>query len=166
MRNSNERKSKKRIAAIAILTVFLLGGGGAATYAYWTAGGTGIGSATTGTSAGITANQTSTITGIAPGVAAQTLSGNFNNGNAGPSYVTSVTVSISSVVEAPGAVTGYTCSSADYTLTGATMAVGANIPAGTAKGAWTGATIAFNNSTTQVQDACKNATVNFAYTIS
>jgi len=44
------------------------------------------------------------------------------------------------------------------------MPVGAQVPAGSAQGAWTGATIAFNNKTSVNQDACKNATVNFSYT--
>ena len=45
------------------------------------------------------------------------------------------------------------------------MVVGVEVPAGLAKGAWTGATIAFANSGAN-QDACKGATVNLAYAIS
>lgn len=166
MRNTNARNSKKRIAAVAILTLILVGGGGAATFAYWDAGGTGTGSATTGTVAGLTAVQTSTITGLAPGVTAQTLSGNFTNTNASPVYVTSVTASISSVTEAVGAPTGYTCSASDYTLANPVMSVGAEVASGTAKGSWTGATLVFNDKAATNQDACKGATVNIAYAIS
>ncbi|HEX4057504.1 MAG TPA: hypothetical protein VHX87_04200 [Galbitalea sp.] len=165
MRNTNARNSKRRIAAIAIVTLILVGGGGAATYAYWSAGGTGTGTAATGTSVGITAVQTSTITGLAPGGTAQTLSGNFTNTNSGPVYVTSVTASISSVTKAGGAPSG-TCDATDYSLTNATMAVGAEVASGSAKGAWTGATIAFNDKGATLQDACKGATVNIAYAIS
>ena len=39
------------------------------------------------------------------------------------------------------------------------MTVGAEVAAGSAKGAWTGATIKFNNKATN-QDQCKGATVN------
>jgi hypothetical protein len=165
MRNTNARNSKKRIAAIAIITLVLVGGGGAATYAYWSAGGTGTGTATTGTSVAITAIQTSTVTGLAPGSAAQTLSGNFTNTNSGPVYVTSVTASIASVTKAVGAPAG-TCDATDYALSNATMAVGAQVPSGSAQGSWTGATIAFVNKAAALQDACKGATVNLAYTIS
>jgi hypothetical protein len=98
-----------------------------------------------------------------PGDSAQTLSGNFDNPNAGPVYVTSVTASIASVTKAAGAVAG-TCDASDYTLANATMSVGAEVAAGTGKGSWTGATIKFNNKATN-QDQCKGATVNLAYTV-
>ncbi len=155
-------KSKK--LAIVTGAVVVLGGTGIA-YAYWSAGGSGTGSASTGTTVAITANQTTTVTAMAPGDSAQALSGNFDNPNSGPVYVTSVTASIASVVKATGAPTG-ACTAADYTLAGAVMTVGAQVPAGTAQGAWTGATIKFNNSAVQNQDGCKGATVNLAYTIS
>jgi hypothetical protein len=142
--------------------VLLAIGGGA--YAYWTVSGSGTGSASTGTVAGsITVHQTSTVTNLRPGGTAQALSGNFDNSDASPVYVTSVTVSIASVTTVP---TGGACSASDYTLTGATMAVGAEIPAGSAQGHWTGATIAFNDKPAANQDTCKGATVNLAYAAS
>jgi hypothetical protein len=158
-----ENKNKKRGLKVVALAGGLVLVGGVA-FAYWTQGGTGTGSASTGSTVAITVKQTSTITGLAPGVAAQTLSGNFDNPNSNPVYVTSVTASISSVVKAAGAPSG-TCDATDYTLTGATMAVGAEVPAGTAQGSWGGATLAFNNKASN-QDACKGATVNLAYTAS
>jgi hypothetical protein len=152
--------SRKRITAIAVGTAVLLAIGGGA-YAYWTVSGSGTGTAATGTVAGsITVHQTSVVTNLRPGGAAQTLSGNFDNSDASPVYVTSVTVSIASVTTVPP---GGACAAGDYTLTGATMAVGAEIPAGTAKGAWTGATITFNDKAAVNQDTCKGATVNLAY---
>jgi len=163
-RDTDARKSKKRIAAIAIMTIILVGGGSAGAYAYWTAGGAGTGSASTGTNSAVTAVQTSTVSGLVPGSAAQSLSGNFTNSNSSPVYVTSVTAAIASVIKATGAPSG-TCDASDYTLTGATMTVGAQVPAGSAQGAWSGATIAFNNKAT-IQDACKGATVNISYTVS
>ena len=161
MRTISRKKAK---IAAGTATVMLVGGGVA--FAYWTAGGAGTGSAATGTQSGaLTVNQTSTISAMGPGVAAQTLSGNFDNPNAGPVYVGTVTVSIASVTKANSAPAG-TCDASDYTLTGAAMSVDTEVPAGTAKGSWGGATIAFNNKSNVNQDACKGATVNLAYTVS
>jgi len=155
------RKGSKR-RVVATTGVLVLSAGVA--FAYWTAGGTGTGSAATGTQSGsLTVNQTSTVSAMGPGVAAQPLSGNFDNPNAGPVYVGTVTVSIASVTKADG-VNG-TCDASDYTLTGAAMSVGTEVPAGTGKGSWSGATIAFNDKPAVNQDACKGATVNLAYTV-
>jgi hypothetical protein len=159
------RKPTKRVAVLIAATVLLAGGGIA--YAYWTAGGSGAGTATTGTNIPITANQTTLITGLAPGVAAQTISGTFTNTNTGPAYVGTVTASIGSVAKAGGA--PGTCDATDYTLASPAMTVNAEVPAGTAQGAWTGATIAFNDKTGVNgvnQDACKGATVTLSYAIS
>ena len=153
--------SKKKKTTIVALALMLVTGGGA--FAYWTTGGAGTGEATTGSTVDITVQQTSTVTAMGPGDAAQTLSGNFDNPNAGPVYVSTVTASIDSVDKAVGAPAG-TCDASDYTLGSAVMTVNAQVPAGTAQGAWTGATIQFNN-TAANQDACKGATVNLAYTV-
>ena len=67
----------KRLAALTAMMIVLLGAGVA--FAYWTAEGTGTGTATTGTIAGLQVVQTSTITDLAPGSGPQTLSGTFNN---------------------------------------------------------------------------------------
>jgi hypothetical protein len=156
------RKFSKKTAAVAASAVILLSGAGAA-YAFWSAGGFGSGAATTSTNVPITAVQTSVISGLQPGGTAQSLSGNFTNGNTSPVYVSSVTASISSVTI--NSVVAVGCDASDYTIANAVMTVGTEIPAGTAKGAWTGATISFNNKATN-QDACKGATVNLSYTIS
>jgi len=156
------RKTTKRNLAVAGVTVLLLGGAGAA-FAYWTAGGAGTGTASTTTNTPIIAVQTSVITGMQPGDAAQTLSGNFTNNNTGQVYVATVTASIASVTLANG-VTG-TCDATDYTLGTPVMTVGAQVDPGTAKGSWSGATIKFNNKPAVNQDACKGATVNLAYAI-
>jgi len=156
------RRSRRNIL-IASVTAFLLIGGGAA-YAYWTLSGSGAGTAQTGTVTGtITAVQTSTISNLRPGGTAQTLSGNFTNTDTSPIHVTSVTATIGSVTKAVGAVAG-TCDATDYTLSNAVMTVNANVATGTAQGAWTGATLAFNNKATN-QDQCQGATVNLAYAI-
>jgi hypothetical protein len=135
--------------------------------AFWTAGGSGAGtgSAASGVS-GLTAIQATVLTPMYPGDSAQTISGNFNNSNTGPVFVTSVTVSIPAggVVKAASAPAG-TCDASDFTLANTTMAVNTQVPSGNGVGSFTGATIQFNNKATN-QDACKGATVNLAYSIS
>ena len=155
-------QSHRKRSAIGVVAVILLLSAGA--YAYWTIGGSGTGSAATGDVAAITVNQNTVLDAMYPGDSPQTISGDFTNGNDGPVYVGTVTVSIASVTKAPGAVAG-TCDSTDYTLAGAAMTVNAEVPSGSDVGAWTGATLKFNNKATN-QDACKGATVNLAYAIS
>lgn len=159
---STTKGNKKRLLAAGIVTAIVLGGAGAA-YAYWTNSGSGTGSADTGTNTPITVVQTSVLTDLAPGVAPQTLSGNFNNPNDGSVFVASVTVSIDSVVDALGE-PAVGCEADDYVITDATMTVNANVPSGSGVGSWSGATIAFVNEAAENQDGCKNATVNLVYT--
>ncbi|MHA7271507.1 hypothetical protein [Arthrobacter sp. HLT1-20] len=99
-------------------------------------------------------NQTSVVAGLAPGLPAQPLSGNFDNPNAGPVFVTAVTA-VATVTGAPG------CTATDYTIAG-TATVNAEVPAGTGVGSWSGLSIQFNNKATN-QDACKNAVVTITY---
>ena len=146
-------KNKRKSSVIAIFLVMAVAG---AAFAYWSAGGSGTGTAETGTTVPLTANQTGELTPMFPGDQPQTLSGTFTNLNEGPIYVTSVTAAITSVTGGAGA-----CSPADYVLTDATMLVGEEVITGDA---WGGATIQFNN-TAANQDGCKNATVNLTYTI-
>jgi hypothetical protein len=133
-------------------------------YAFWTGGGSGTGSAAAANGvSGLTANQTTTLTAMYPGDSAQTITGNFDNPNSGPVYVSSVTVSIASVTMAAGHAPG-TCDATDFTLASPTMSVGAEVSSGTGVGSFTGATIKFNNKPTN-QDACKGASVSLSYTI-
>ena len=153
----------KKYKKIAIVTATVVVGTAVAAFAYWTAGGSGSGTANTGSNDPITAVQTSAPTAMAPGDTAQPLSGNFTNENSGPVYVATVTASIDSVFQGGVAATG--CDASDYTLANAVMTVNAQVPVGTAQGAWSGATIKFNNKPASNQDACKGATVNLAYAI-
>jgi hypothetical protein len=153
--------SKRKVAATIAISAILIGGGGAAAIAYWSAGGSGTGTATTGTSSNITVLQSSTISNLAPGAPVQALSGTFSNSNADPVFVTSITASIASVTVGGVAVTG--CSGDDYTLDGATVTIGATVDTGTT---WTGPTIEFKNKPLVDQNACKGATVNIAYSVS
>lgn len=153
--------TKKRGIFLGVILSMALAG---AAFAYWTSTGSGTGSASAaGGQSALTANQTTVLTPMYPGDSAQTISGNFNNPNSGPSYVSSVTVSISGVTKAAGAAAG-TCDATDFTLANTTMSVAAEVAPGNAKGAFTGATIKFNNKATN-QDACKGATVALAYVI-
>jgi hypothetical protein len=158
-KRKNGRRAVKVLALVGGLT--LVGG---VAFAYWTQGGTGTGTASTGTTtANLAVHQTSSISGLAPGGSAQTISGNFDNPNSSPVYVASVTVSIASVTKATGA-TG-DCDATDYALSNATMTVDDEIDPGTGVGTWGGATIAFNDKDDTNQNGCKGATVNLSFAV-
>lgn len=148
------RRITKTTALFAIGAAVAVASAGVA-YAYWTAGGSGTGSAATGTNASITVKQTSAVTDLAPGLAAQSLAGNFDNGNSSPVFVHSVTVSITGTSK-PG------CTAADYTLVQPGL-VDTDVAVGLAKGSWSGGSIVFNNDPARNQDACKGADVSLAY---
>ena len=152
MRKPN-RKTKFVIATLVLLSI------GGVAYGYWTQTGSGSGSAETGTGEAITINQTSDISGLAPGVAPKTLSGNFDNPNDGPQYVGSVTATVT------GTDKGDDCDASNYAIAG-TAPVNAEIPSGDGVGSWSGLTIAFVNKPSVNQNACKGATVNISYTSS
>jgi hypothetical protein len=155
--------TKRRALIVGVVLALTVGG---AALAYWTAGGSGTGSGSAaGAPSPLVAQQTTTLAAMYPGDSPQTISGNFNNSNAGPIFVNSVTTSIASVTKAAGAPAG-TCDASDFTLSNATMNVNSEVPAGNGKGSFTGATIQFNNKPAANQDACKGATVNLAYAIS
>lgn len=147
----------KRAITIMVSTAVVVGGA-VVTYAYWTNSGSGAGAAGTGTNASIVVNQTSTVTGLAPGLPAQSLAGNFDNPNASPVYVAAVTAVVTGTDKAG-------CGATDYTIAG-TAPVNAEVASGTGVGAWTGLTIQFNNKVGTNQDVCKNAVVALAYTSS
>ncbi len=156
------RHTRGRLAAV-VAAIFAIGTAAGIVYGYWTAGGTGTGTAAAGTLLDLTVNQTSVLAEMYPGDSAQTLSGTFDNPNSGPVLVTTVTASIASVTKAPGTVG--TCDATDFTLAGATTAVNTQVPAGNGVGSWSGPTIKFNNKAATNQDACKNATVHLSYSI-
>ena len=104
--------------------------------------------------------QTSVMTGLAPGVAPADIFGRVTNTSVDPTYVTTVTASITSVTLASGAPVG-TCSAADYMLANPVMTVNEPLPGHSAV-TFAGATIGFAN-TASVQDACKSARINLNY---
>ncbi len=146
------RTTLTRSAAVVGTGVLLLGVSGVA-YAFWTTTGSGSGTAATGTTVPVTVNQRVTASNMGPGVAAQTISGDFTNTN-------EATVKLSSLT-ATATPDKVGCSAADYSITGLTVSNG-TVVKGTG-GAWTGQ-IQFVNDTTRNQDACKNAVVTIAYT--
>ncbi|MBV9823558.1 MAG: hypothetical protein JO144_15100 [Actinobacteria bacterium] len=151
--------TRKKLAVGAAVAVVAIGGGTA--YAYWSTSGSGTGSASTSAgAANLAISQTSTISNLAPGGAAQTITGSVKNNAANSAYVTKVTASIASVTPAGSG----SCDASDYTLSSPDMSVGQDLAPG-ASATFTGATLAFNNKATN-QDGCKGATVNLAYAAS
>ncbi len=132
--------------------------------AYWKTGGIGVVQVAAKRTP-LRVNQTASLATVAPGRPAQTLSGDFDNRNTGPVHVGTVRVSIASVSKAPGAAAG-TCDSSDFTLANRAIKVGADVPSGRRVGAWTGATIAFNDKPGVDQNPCMGATVKLGYTTS
>jgi hypothetical protein len=152
----------RKAAASAGVAVVLIAAAGA--YAYWTNGGSGTGSAATGTNVAIVVTQTTTPTALYPGGPTAALAGAFNNTNASPVRVHQVSATISSVTRTAGAIAGsLPCAVADYQINGFPVTVDAQVPAGSAQGSWTGASIQLLDSGVN-QDGCKGATVNLAYT--
>ena len=150
------KNNRKKVSIAAGLVIALIVGGAA--YAYWTAGGSGTGSASTGTTVPITANQTSTVSNLRPAGTAQTLSGTFTSTNAGPVYVASVAAAVTGTDKVG-------CDASDYTLSGSPVTVGAEVTTGSTWGAGGTMTIAFNDKPGTNQDACKGAAVTIGYTV-
>src|SRR4051794_4218080 len=109
--------TKKKIAAV-IAGVAIVGASSGVAFAYWTQSGSGTGTAATGSTQAITINQTSPITGLYPGDAAHTLSGNFTNPNPSKVFVEAVTAD-SITIDSTHATAG--CTPGDYTLGGSAV---------------------------------------------
>lgn len=155
-----EMTTRKKVAAGAV-AVFAVSG---TAFAYWTATGSGTGTAQTDTAVGaVTVVQTTPTGELAPGVPALTLGGTFTNPNDGPVHITALTVTGISVTKATG-VSG-DCDATDYTVGNSSpLAIGREAVANDTT-TWSGITLAFVNKETN-QDACKGATVTLSYTTS
>ncbi len=164
-----KNKRRKRIIIGSIAAAALVAAGAGTAFAYWTAaGGTGTGTAATGTqTVNLQITQNALTTPLAPGVAAQTISGSIKNNGSTSAYVASVTVSISSVTLAATPPAPGTCTTGDYTLAGTlSIPVAVDIaPGATATFTSTGttATVAFNDKPTVNQNGCQGATLNLAF---
>ena len=157
-----QRKPNRKKKVVA-MTLALMGISGVA-FAYWTTSGAGDGGASAAaTVSDVTVVQTSTVAGLAPGSGAHALSGTFNNPNTGPVMVGTLTATVDTVTKAVGAATG-DCDADDFTVSApAVLNVEAD-PDDTTT--WSGLTISFNNKAGVNQDACKDATVTLAYSLS
>lgn len=143
----------KRRIALAVTALALVAAVGA--YAYWTQGGTGSGSATAGTTSNITVNQTSTVTGLYPDGPSAALSGDFDNPNASPVSLSSVTAVVSSVSPVG-------CATSNFSISGSTGAI-SGIPSGNGVGSWSGLSISLDETGVN-QDVCKGAVATISYT--
>jgi len=104
--------------------------------------------------------QTSVLAGLRPGASPLTITGVVTNDSEDDTYITAVTVTMTSVTKAPDAAAG-TCDVSDYVLADSRMPVGEalgpheSLP-------FAGATIGFSNKSVN-QDACKGATIRLRY---
>lgn len=156
--------------AVAMTLAGVLIGGGIAA-AYWTATGSGSGTAPVGTSAALTVTQNSTFTALVPGGAAQAIDFTLTNSSVTDASVTSVVVAVESTSA------GAACLPANFTIVQPSKPSVATpvIVAGSSSESFTsgaggeqastGATLKMEN-TASNQDGCKNATVNLRYTVS
>jgi hypothetical protein len=174
---------KKRVfIPLAALAVFAVGG---IAYAYWTTGGEGEATGTTGTSTAMTVTQDGVVNGLTPGGTAQAVDYTISNTADTPQYITSVTIAKVSVTYtgAAGTGTGTTaadhpagalavvCTTADFAVVQPT-AVGLDLPTGdtaftrdattTYEGRLSGTVELLN--TASNQDDCKNTTINLSIT--
>jgi hypothetical protein len=158
---------KKRAAALSVVAVLAVA---AAALAYWTTSGSGTGTGSVSAGASdLTVTDTSALAAMYPGDTAQNLSGTIKN-NAGNSVkITSVTPTVT-VVKDPSNTAAGTCDDTDFTIAGTspmtsfTGLSASNELASGSTASFSGATIKFNNKTTN-QDACKGAAVTVHYTV-
>jgi len=106
--------------------------------------------------------QTSTLEGLAPGVAPVAITGLIINNGPDSTVIAAVDVEITAVTRAFDAAPG-SCGPSDYVLLNPRMMVGRTLAASGGSTNFAGASIGFND-TTANQDACQRATVTLLYT--
>jgi hypothetical protein len=146
---------KLTILAVAVVTLGVAG----MAFAYWTTGGSGVGSATSGDVQDITISQTSTVAGLYPGGPAQNVATKYSNPNAGKVYVEDVTAAVDPAWSERADLSKPACTAADFSVSG-TAHVGGEIVSGDSAGPTF--TIAMNDLATN-QDNCKNVTVDLVF---
>lgn len=150
---STEKRTKKLVIA-GIAAALVLGGGGAA-FAYWTAQGTGVGTATTGVSSGFTVTSAAPAgADLYPGGPTQSVTFTVTNESTAPQTLEEVDVT---VANADGTawtdVTG--CSADDFTIGTPSVVYGEIAGEDDLEGT---VTIAMINSTGN-QDPCQDITI-------
>lgn len=142
--------NRKRLAA-GTAAAFLLIGGGTAAYAYWTANGTGSGSAVNQAGAD-TLNLSASFAAatLAPGVSVPV---SFSASNPGTAQYYVTTLNVDSITTD---VAG--CLPAWFSLGSTSIAQGTQVAAGATVALPNGTTLSFNNLAVN-QDACKSAVV-------
>jgi hypothetical protein len=160
-----KRFMNKKVVAIGLAAGLTLGAAGAA-FAYFTSSGTGTGSATVGSSAGLNIAQVGSTSGIVPNGPAQTVNYTVTNNTSSAESVHQVTVTIATISGA-GSLTGTdslgnvydTCSPSLFTVTQGSP-LNANLqPGHSASGT---ATIALPDDGNN-QDNCQGATLNLSF---
>lgn len=109
----------------------------------------------------LTVTQTSSMLGLAPGVAPVPITGLVVNNGTDSTYLRAVDVEITGVTGRPGSPLG-SCTAGDYVLLDTLMPVGRTLGPGGST-AFTGASIGFRNKTVN-QDSCQHAVVHLLYT--
>jgi hypothetical protein len=104
--------------------------------------------------------QTSVLAGLRPGAEPLEITGTVTNDSDDDTYITAVSVTMTSVSKAPHAAAG-TCDVSDYALTGSRMPVDEALGPHESL-SFTGATLGFSNKSVN-QDACKGATIRLRY---
>jgi hypothetical protein len=153
--------TKKRtiIGLIAVVAVVAMAVGA---YAYFTTTGSGVGSATVGTSSALTINQVGSVSNLLPNAPAQPIEYSIHNTSAGAQYVGPVTVSFTNAdISGPSDTNsgpGTTCTTADFTLVQPTDTPGDIAPGATYTSSPSGASLRLID-TGANQDGCEGATV-------
>ncbi|WP_148307853.1 hypothetical protein [Actinoplanes friuliensis] len=155
------RRSRRRAAIVLVPTVAGVFVAGTA-FAYWTTSGTGTGSGTSGTSDVVTVSQTSTVTGLVPGGAAQAINFKINNPKSTKQYISSVDIQVGSIISNVTSLTAVGCSAADFDIR-QPDALDTDLDPGDTFFTTKNATIAMKN-TNYNQNGCKNVTLSLNLT--
>jgi hypothetical protein len=118
--------TKKKIAAVIAATAVVALGSTAA-YAYWTAGGSGDGAATTGQTQALSV--TGSAAGLAPGLTVP-ITYTIHNPASFAQHITGVTVAITAFSVHPNDAAQPDCTNNDFTLVTQPVALNADVPAG------------------------------------
>jgi hypothetical protein len=149
MRKLSLSKKTTAIVAAGILTVATAGGA----YAYWTSQGSGTGSATTGTTTALTITQSGTVANLIPGGTAGALDVTASNS-------ATFSQAIGNITATPTYPTG--CDASNWTITPVTNGP-TTVNASSTSDVIHVATVALIDLPSVNQNACKGASITFAF---